>query len=124
MNLYEIEQNENLKSDRAKCEAAKDWQTREIEKLTAVIKDLTDKLQAVTAERDEYKSICEKQLESGWELVSPDEAIQIIRSTNSIVLSIDYDGKVYFNDMLDNARHIPISEFTNDKIFIHKLEED
>ena len=120
MNLYEIEQNENLKSDREKCEAAKDWQIREIQKLKAVIKDLTGKLQAVTAERDEYKSICEKQLESGWEFVDVKKAV-LLTMAGGRVVNVDMDrGKTY--EMEDIALNYVVS--TPDQLYIHKVKED
>ena len=119
MNLYEIEQNENLKSDRAKCEAAKDWQTREIQKLTAVIKDLTDKLQAVTAERDEYKSICEKQFESGWEFVDAKKAV-LLTLAGERVVNVDM-GREKTYEMEDITLSYAVS--TPDQLYIDKLEE-
>lgn len=120
MNLYEVEQNENLKSDRAKCESAKDWQAKEIQKLTDKIKELMDRLEKVIAERDEYKSICEKQLESGWEFVDAKKAV-LLTLAGERVVNVDM-GREKTYEMEDITLSYVVN--TPDQLYIHKVRED
>lgn len=122
--MYEAEQAENLQSDREKVVTAKDWQAQEIDKLSCKVKALSDKLREITAERDEYKAICEKQVASGWEIINAKEARAVMgevidRGGNDKVFVFDFNQRALL-DAYEEPFYILTDE---DRIYLHRIKE-